>query len=247
VGQDDTNSNTTRRILLLLESVALGQGAAHERVITGTLSRYLLEERTFARGSKPINVPRFCSTISPRYWRTMAVDFAYKSRTRHGERQRAPEPQATDVAEIDLRFWSAVVFQLPAGHGPGGRTTLGCPGREEECVICLARLHGPQAARHLRADRLYLAEKNPAKAAQIFAFAEKAVTAYDKFLAILADTHKRERLDNLAQADIDSDPLFVKPGRSATSFRDGIDGFFFDGDADLAKLTRHYGVFDASL
>ena len=82
-----------------------------------------------------------------------------------------------------------------------------------------------------------------AKAAQILAFAEKAVTAYDKFLAILADERKREHLEKLAQADIDSDPLFAEARAISHEFREGIDGFFFDGDADLAKLTRHYGVF----
>lgn len=241
-GQDDTNSNTTRRILLLLESVALGQGAAHERVITGTLSRYLLEERTFARDSKPLHVPRFLLNDFARYWRTMAVDFAYKSRTRLGE--------GSALRNLKLRMSRKLIFvsgllscfscQLGMARAGGH---AGCPAEEEECVVCLRAFMRRTPLEIFAQTALYLAEKNPAKAAQILAFAEKAVTAYDKFLAILADERKREHLEKLAQADIDSDPLFAEARAISHEFRDGVDGFFFDGDADLAKLTRHYGVF----
>jgi len=241
-GQDDTNSNTTRRILLLLESVALGQGAAHKRVITGTLSRYLLEERTFARDSKPLHVPRFLLNDFARYWRTMAVDFAYKSRTRLGE--------GSALRNLKLRMSRKLIFVsglLSCFSCQLGMARVGghadCPAEEGECVVCLRAFMRRTPLEIFAQTALYLAEKNPAKAAQILAFAEKAVTAYDKFLSILADEGKREDLEKLAQADIDSDPLFAEARAISHEFRDGIDGFFFDGDADLAKLTRHYGVF----
>src|SRR5580692_10630832 len=41
-GQNDTNKNTTQRILLLLESCAIGKRTdAYERVILGVINRYL--------------------------------------------------------------------------------------------------------------------------------------------------------------------------------------------------------------
>jgi len=40
-GEDDTNRNTTQRILLLLESAVVGRKDAHDRVINGILQRYL--------------------------------------------------------------------------------------------------------------------------------------------------------------------------------------------------------------
>ena len=44
-GQNDTNANTTQRILLLLESCVLGKPEAHDRVIGNILGRYLSEDR----------------------------------------------------------------------------------------------------------------------------------------------------------------------------------------------------------
>jgi hypothetical protein len=49
-GQGDSNQNTTRRILLLLESVAVGRSDAYDRVLKAILSRYLLEDRGFRLG-----------------------------------------------------------------------------------------------------------------------------------------------------------------------------------------------------
>jgi len=84
-GEDDTNRNTTRRILLLLESDPVGRPEAYERVVTNVLRRYILEDRGFVEQSGPYHVPRFLLNDFARYWLTMAVDFAYKQRTRFGE------------------------------------------------------------------------------------------------------------------------------------------------------------------
>lgn len=81
-GQDDTNANTTRRILLLIESIAVGLPDAHNRTLNNILWRYLDEDRGLWFGSGPYKVPRFLFNDVARYWRTMAVDFAYKQRTR---------------------------------------------------------------------------------------------------------------------------------------------------------------------
>lgn len=44
-GEDDTNRNTTRRILLLLESEVIGRREAYDRVLKNVLRRYLIEDR----------------------------------------------------------------------------------------------------------------------------------------------------------------------------------------------------------
>src|ERR1700722_9311342 len=44
-GEDDTNRNTTLRLLLLLESRAVRRDDAYTRVVRGILDRYLLEDR----------------------------------------------------------------------------------------------------------------------------------------------------------------------------------------------------------
>src|SRR5262249_1368212 len=81
-GEDDTNRNTTQRILLLLESRAIHRTAAYERVVKGVLSRYTHEDYGLLHSAGPYSVPRFLLNDIARYWRTVAVDFAYKQRER---------------------------------------------------------------------------------------------------------------------------------------------------------------------
>lgn len=83
-GEDDTNRNTTRRLLLLLESRAVCREDAYRRVVKSILNRYVLEDRGLWKGSGH-RVPRFLQNDFARYWRTMAVDFAYKLRKRSGK------------------------------------------------------------------------------------------------------------------------------------------------------------------
>lgn len=80
-GEDDTNSNTTRRILLVLESRPIGRADAFNRVLNHVLFRYVAEDARFLQQDARFHVPRFLLNDIARYWRTMAVDFAYKRRT----------------------------------------------------------------------------------------------------------------------------------------------------------------------
>jgi hypothetical protein len=84
-GEDDTNRNTTRRLLLLLESRTVRRDDAYTRVVRGILDRYLLEDRGLWKGSSGHRVPRFLQNDFARFWRTMTVDFAYKLRNRAGD------------------------------------------------------------------------------------------------------------------------------------------------------------------
>ena len=86
-GQADTNRNTTQRVLLLLESVAIGHEVqAYERVMRAVINRYLEEDtQLLAEDGKAYRVPRFLVNDIVRFWRTMAVDFASKQRDRGGE------------------------------------------------------------------------------------------------------------------------------------------------------------------
>jgi predicted nucleotidyltransferase len=241
-GEDDTNRNTTRRALLLLESVPLGSAEAHDRVVKGILSRYLLEDHTFASSSNPFHVPRFLLNDFARYWRTMAVDFAYKSRTRFGE--------GDALRNIKLRMSRKLIFvsgllscfscELGMAR-PGGRAR--CRGREEECVDCLRTFMHRKPLEVLAGTALHLADRKRGRARSILKPVERAMTAYDKFLGILSNPSKRNHLEKLSQDAMDSDRLFQDARAISHEFRDGIDEFFFDADPELAKLTRHYGVF----
>ena len=85
-GQNDTNKNTTQRILLLLESAPIGNRTqAYDRVILGIINRYLEEDtHLLSHDSSRYRVPRFLLNDIVRFWRTMAVDFASKQRDREG-------------------------------------------------------------------------------------------------------------------------------------------------------------------
>jgi predicted nucleotidyltransferase len=109
-GHNDSNRNTTERILLLLESVAIGRSnQAYERIIRGVINRYLEEDNHLLTGdSRGYRVPRFLLNDIVRFWRTMAVDFASKQRDRAGERW--------GLRNAKLRFRAARLFWLQFGH-----------------------------------------------------------------------------------------------------------------------------------
>src|SRR4051794_14321749 len=77
IGLDaDSNANLTRRLLMLLESVAVSGQKPYDAVRTELLEEYL--EDAF-RDYRP---PRFFLNDITRYWRTLGVDFAAKVRQR---------------------------------------------------------------------------------------------------------------------------------------------------------------------
>ena len=82
-GEDDLNSNTTRRVLLLLESPPIGNleaREAYDRVRRQILRRYLDDDRGLCFSGSKIRIPRFLLNDFTRYWRTVTVDFVYKQR-----------------------------------------------------------------------------------------------------------------------------------------------------------------------
>jgi len=85
-GEDDKNSNTTRRVLLLLESIAVGDAEAYNRVRRQILNRYIRDDRGLLYGSGQVKVPRFLLNDLTRYWRTVTVDFVYKQRADAGKK-----------------------------------------------------------------------------------------------------------------------------------------------------------------
>ncbi|MDW5595688.1 hypothetical protein VSS74_15165 [Conexibacter stalactiti] len=76
---DDSNTNLTRRMLLMLESVA----ACNPAVLEGT-RRDVIEDY-LSDSVKEFRPPRFLLNDLVRYWRTIGVDFVAKDRQRAGE------------------------------------------------------------------------------------------------------------------------------------------------------------------
>jgi hypothetical protein len=71
--EQDTNTNHSRRILLLQESVSLLHPDLHVRLLEAVIKRYLIDYPQPKRG-----VPRFLLNDVMRYWRTLAVDYQAK-------------------------------------------------------------------------------------------------------------------------------------------------------------------------
>lgn len=79
IGLDsDSNANTTRRLLLLCESVSALHPDVSRKIRRSILERYLGDYAPEQRRDRPVRVPHFLLNDLVRYWRTVAVDFGAK-------------------------------------------------------------------------------------------------------------------------------------------------------------------------
>jgi predicted nucleotidyltransferase len=233
-GQDDTNRNTTRRILLLLESDVVGRPDARDRVLNSILRRYLLEDATFARRRTTLHVPRFLLNDFARYWRTMAVDFAYKARSRAGH--------GFGIRNFKLRMSRKLIyvaglltcFSCHMGTARNGGSA-GCQKADEECIDCLRTFMRRPPLEMLAQVLLSLSP-------QADDTARKIMDSYDRFIGILSNAERRRELENLGPEDLDSS-VFREPREISHSFADGVLELFFKVDETITNLTRQYGVF----
>ncbi len=235
-GEDDTNRNTTRRLLLLLESSVVGRKEAHARVIRNILNRYLLEDRGLWREHSEFRVPRFLQNDFARYWRTMAVDFAYKLRNRAGE--------GWAIRNIKLRMSRKLVYA--AGLLACFRSHLDATAQERDQRF--GDLNGKQQT-IARLQTIF--EMTPLESmAEVFlrynhlhSSATKIFGSYDGFVGILSDEEKRRHLEELVEEDGDADELYQSARTLSHTFRDGLLEFFFDSESEMEILTKNYGVF----
>jgi predicted nucleotidyltransferase len=235
-GETDTNSNTTRRILLLLESIAIGRADAHGRVLNNILYRYLDEDRGLWFGSNPSKVPRFLFNDVARYWRTMAVDFAQKQRSRSdiGYPLRNTKLRMSRkllfLAGMLVCFDCHTRFQSDSERQEFYRT------KPVEAVIARLRVVLFEPPLEILASALlpYSSRDNTIKS--LFA-------AYDCFVGVLADEAKREHLDKLPIDRIEGDPVASEAHEISHRFRDAISELFLTKETELGRLTLEYGVF----
>ncbi|MBV8846113.1 MAG: nucleotidyltransferase domain-containing protein [Bryobacterales bacterium] len=234
-GEDDTNRNTTLRLLLLLESSVVGREDAYRNVVRNILNRYLLEDRGFWRGSGQ-RIPRFLQNDFARYWRTMAVDFAYKLRTRSGK--------GWAIRNIKLRMSRKLIyvsgllacFSFHLDLSDGQRQTLFAdPNRQHEVIEYLEKIfqHTP----------LEIIATVLNQFTHLDGAAKKIVGSYNDFIGMLADDGVRSRLENLTEERADVDDFYQHARHLSHTFRDGLLEVFFDTQSDLDSLTKNYGVF----
>ena len=210
----DTNENLTRRMLFLLESVALTGAVTHAAARDAILRRYL------EAGVRDQRVPRFLLNDLIRYWRTICVDFEGKVRER-GE-------EGWGLRNAKLRTSRKLLF---AG---GLLPVLECHELER------ARMHGSLAA----ALDLPPTDRVAAAFLRYEAVdaGARALRAYDAFVGLLDDPAAREHLRGLSREAAQSDALFRRARGYGDALESGLLALLFERQP-LARLVREYGVF----
>ena len=228
-GEDDTNQNTTRRVLLLLESRPVGPGDAYQRVVQQVLARYVNEGDTtlLTDDGRNYKVPRFLLNDVVRFWRTMAVDFASKQREQAGKKW--------GIRNIKLRMSRKLIF------ASGLLVCLGCRlqavPKERSADELVAFLVDRVSLTPLEILAQAFLDYGPLEAAR------DTFDAYDSFLGRLSDEPSRRRLENLGVEESNADELFRELHDLSRRFQGGLSTLFFGRHDALRKLTQEYGVF----
>jgi predicted nucleotidyltransferase len=234
-GENDTNLNTTRRMLLLLEATAVGREDARRRVVRNILSRYLLEDRGFWMGTQ-FRVPRFLQNDFARYWRTIAIDFAYKLRDRSGKGWAIRNTKLRMSRKLIYVSGLLACFRCHMDYSEGEWKALSeYPHRRMAIVEHLERTFR-ETPLEIVADVLLRYEHLDGAAKTIF-------SAYDGFVGILLDAEQRIRLETLSEDKAETDKVYQMARTLSHEFRDGLLTFFFDKESGMEKLTQNYGVF----
>lgn len=238
-GEDDSNRNTTRRILLLLESMPLGNADAYERTVSNVLRRYLEEDRGLWYGSGRHKVPRFLLNDIVRYWRTMTVDFAYKQRSRGGK--------GFAIRNLKLRMSRKLIFIAGLLTCFSLETELTDEEREELLDAKLpVEQRVPRLVEHLkrrRAPPLEVLARAVLERPILHEPARSLFGAYDQFLGILADREMRKHLESLTYGDLAHDDLFLRGRTISHEFQEALHRIFLTSESPFYTLTLKYGVF----
>lgn len=234
-GQDDTNANTTRRILLLLESTAIGRDDAHQRVLKNVLSRYLDEDRGLWYGSSAYKVPRFMFNDISRYWRTMAVDFPYKQRTRPGGDFALKNFKLRLSRKLIYLAGMIACFECHLGFGSDAERADFYKTKQVQPVI--ERVH-----RVLSKPPLEIVASALLPYQNLDTHSKALFDAYNEFLAMLADVDIRKQLKTLPLSKLD-EPIASRYRSVAHEYMKAIAAIFLQRTNQLGELTIEYGVF----
>lgn len=215
IGLDrDNNTNLTRRMLLLLESVPVRSDGVWGRVRQACLDGYMSTE------VKPFRPPRFLLNDVVRYWRTIAVDFEAKHRSRRG--------QGWGLRNAKLRLSRKLLFSS------GLLPVLECHSRSAEEIPSFLR----ERFALVPADRV-------AEAFLAYDRVESGVRsfrAYDEFLRSLDDRAFRAALKSLSLDDADTSDEFQLIRHLGREFQAGLLALLFD-TRELYPLVREFAIY----
>lgn len=209
----DDNKNLTRRLLLLLESVAVLNEEVHERCRARVLEGYLDDS---VKSYKP---PRFLLNDIVRYWRTICVDFVGKERRGKGGKWA--------LRNLKLRLSRKALF------ASGLLPVLACRRLSVQDISPFLS----DAFQLPALDRIAWAflEFGATDAGV------RALSAYDGFLALLGDRDVREELERLSREEALQSDLFRQGTQLASGFQQGLLALLFE--TPLESMVREYGIF----
>jgi hypothetical protein len=236
-GQEDSNRNLTQRILMLLESTAVGRPEAHARVVNNILRRYIVEDFGWMHARNPSNVPRFLQNDIARYWRTIAVDFAYKRRQRKGKGWALRTTKLR--LSRKLTYAAGLLMCFSCAVDPRLRS-LDPESNEAAAHEVVAHL-----AEYSLLTPLEIVAKVILENESLLDIAAALYGAYDEFLRILNDEDRRNHLNRLRYDDIAGDHTYQRVRDLGHEFQRGLDEIFFSAERhpEFHRLTRTYGVF----
>jgi hypothetical protein len=242
-GQEDTNANTTLRILLLLESKTIGRSEAYDRVLRNILYRYLSEDRGLWHGSGNYKVPRFMFNDFARYWRTMAVDFAYKQRSRENEGFAIRNLKLRMSRKLLYLAGMVACFECETHFATLEERTSFYAAHKIQPVVDLLTSVLAKPPLEIIASALVRSVELDERSKMLF-------DAYDEFLGMLADENLvcngksiRDHLNTLPSELLGSDEVAERGREISHRFRDAIEGIFLTKENVLGKMTIEYGVF----
>jgi hypothetical protein len=210
---DDTNTNLTRRMLLVLESVA----ACHADVLAGVrldlIHDYL---RDALRDHRP---PRFLLNDLVRYWRTIGVDFVAKDRERSGA--------GWGLRNAKLRTSRKLLF------ASGLLPVLRCAELRAEAIapFLAEQFAMPPSDRVADAFLRYDAVRDGAD----------ALAAYDAFIALIDDDDARTELRSLGgRTAADDSPRWREVAELGGTIERNLLKLLFE--TELGPVTQRYAV-----
>jgi predicted nucleotidyltransferase len=240
-GQDDTNLNLTRRLLLLLESRAVNGELVRSRVLQSVLNRYIVCGRGVRENHElKFRVPRFLLNDAVRYWRTMCVDYGAK-KWEQRDKYWALRNAKLRVSR-KLIFAKGLLFCFDCelfAKGEPWQSLMPVEGADRDLLDF-----------RLQAGAERLAELTPLDALSrvLLAFDQRGLAdhifgRYNSFLEFIDDSENRNRLKTMTFDVAATDAVFARVRQIGHEFGEGLEELFFRGPKHLVDLTQKYGVF----
>jgi hypothetical protein len=214
--EDDTR-NLTRRMLLLLESVAVTGPEVHRDVQDRVLTRYLEYHR---RGFRP---PRFLLNDVIRYWRTICVDFEGKAEQ---DRRERVDKDKFVMRNAKLRTSRKMLY------ASGLLPVLLCRFVDEDTIGPFLRSQIDALATD-RVARAFLHLGQPDAGA-------RAMAAYSEWVALVGDAKNRTELEGMEKKERRDSSVFKDVQKIGDLLDNGLMGLLFE--SQLAEVTRKFAV-----